>query len=318
MEDMMEVNEAINKYYALKMEYDMKTNNIKKKISSETNNNREKRRMFKKIKLQCINCNRYVKTNFQTIFNKNTNSRNLIASCGDKIDPCDLNININLGYCEILSNIIKENETIIQTLKNNIIKEKNNLLFGYTTSEKAIEHFEKIKIEINEYTEMLNMEYEIYFHITNNKIEKEELNNIKFLIYENIEKIKKNIKLYTTTHNTEFINNVCEIYINELQKLLQQRMSLNYHTNMIKYDDNNQTYTLIQTPYTINDFEQLNEKPSIISYVTGTFIQTKGISKKDISKKGISKKDIKLRVKNDEPIFFGDSDSTETTKSSQN
>jgi len=97
------LNSAVNKYYALKMKYESEIKSLKKKINSGLNSNREKRNAFVRLKIKCINCRRPVKSIFQTIYNEKTGSRSLIAKCGDVVSPCGLNININLGYCEMLT-----------------------------------------------------------------------------------------------------------------------------------------------------------------------------------------------------------------------
>jgi len=139
------INEAMTKYYELKMKYDNEITKIKTKIKDEFKTVREKRRAFNKIKPKCVNCHRPVKTIFKTIYNPTTTSRNLIAKCGDLEKPCGLNININIGHCEILTDSIKLYEDSLNVLKNDIIKEKNMVLFGYVSDYNAVENFETMK-----------------------------------------------------------------------------------------------------------------------------------------------------------------------------
>jgi len=123
------INSAVNKYYALKMKYQSEINSLKKNINSEL---KKKRNAFVRLKIKCINCRRPVKSIFQTIYNEKTGSRSLIAKCGDVVSPCGLKININVGYCEMLTDSIPLYENMLSKIKNDIIKEKNNALFGYT------------------------------------------------------------------------------------------------------------------------------------------------------------------------------------------
>ena len=132
---MLEYKEAIDNYYKLKDKYDKQ---IKKVVSSISNNInlsvREKRKEFLEYKPKCINCLRPVGTIFSSKFNEDEGCRTLIAMCGDRVNPCYLNINISAGYVALLPELIKENEDMINENKYDIIKYKNSLLFGYLSS----------------------------------------------------------------------------------------------------------------------------------------------------------------------------------------
>lgn len=252
------INSAVNKYYALKMKYQSEINSLKKKINIGLNSNREKRNAFVRLKIKCINCRRPVKTIFQTIYNEKTGSRSLIAKCGDVVSPCGLKININVGYCEMLTDSIPLYENMLSNIKNDIIKEKNNTLFGYTTNEQAISNFNKMKDDVTEFTETL----ETYYYLYLNKMPKKEyIANLQYKVYEFINAIKKQVE----ANNPE---NAIDIYLSDLNPILSKLMKLKYHMNMVEFDEKKEVYTLIQRPTTPHDFEQLYGDPKIISYDT--------------------------------------------------
>ena len=327
-EDIQQINKAVNKYYQLKMKYESNINSLKKQISIAYTSTRERRNQFIASKIKCINCGRPVKSIFQTTYNKTSGSRSLIAKCGDILEHCSLNININMGYCEMLPDSITMYETLLSKLKNDIIKEKNDTLFGYTTNTEAISNFEKMKVNVSEYTETLETYYYLYL---NTKVNKEEITTVQNKIYGMINAIKEEIK----ADNPE---NAVQMYLSDLKPALSKLMSLKYRMNIVEYDDKSDIYTLIQRENTPQDFEQLYGEPKIISYKededTGLEVKKdKGKKrakkegapekpkkeraskkeratekpKKERAKKERAPKKVELRV-NDEPIDFGDSD----------
>jgi hypothetical protein len=118
---------------------------------------------------------------------ENDDSRELKAICGSLTEPCNLNITINPGVTYNLVNHIKELEKDNDNYKNEIIDYKNKLLFGYTTTEIAVEKFDKTREAINDINFLLNFNYERLFAIMDNKSNNEKLNKVR--IWNNVCKI---------------------------------------------------------------------------------------------------------------------------------
>ena len=309
-----ELNSAVNKYYALKMKYQSGINSLKKKINSEL---KKKHNAFIRLKIKCVNCGRPVKSIFQTIYNEKTGSRSLIAKCGDVVSPCGLKININVGYCEMLPDSIILYENMLSKIKNDIIKEKNNALFGYITNEQAISNFNKMKDDVTEFTETLETYYYLYL---NTKPNKEYIDNLQYKVYKLINTIKQQVK----SNNPE---NAVDIYLSELNPILMKLMKLKYHMNVVEFDEKTEVYTLVQRVTTLSDFEQLYGEPKIISYDTDLVeedkedeLEVKNKRSKSPKKKQApskpkkeltQKQQIALRVKKNEPIDWGNSDEDE-------
>jgi hypothetical protein len=78
--------------------------------------------------------------------------RQYIALCGDRKTPCPLDIKINLGVVYNITDDIHNDEATINNLKRDIIKAKNNLLFGYITAEVAVKFFDVIKEQVADTT----------------------------------------------------------------------------------------------------------------------------------------------------------------------
>ena len=85
--------DGINDFYKLKRDYESAIDKEVKKLDKGLSIH-EKRREFKKLKPKCIDCNRPVGTLFTIKYDKDQDGRILSAICGDRVDPCNLNINI--------------------------------------------------------------------------------------------------------------------------------------------------------------------------------------------------------------------------------
>uniref|UniRef100_A0A6C0DHM7 Uncharacterized protein n=1 Tax=viral metagenome TaxID=1070528 RepID=A0A6C0DHM7_9ZZZZ len=284
--DANKIIESFNEYYKLKNTYEVKFNKEKQKLIKDKSLSwREKRSEYKKLKPQCINCKRPVGTIFsiKRTSNENEDFRELQAICGSITEPCNLNININTGVSYNLLDHIKELEKDSNEYKNDIIKDKNKLLFGYITPEKAIGRFDKLKESINDINFLLNLNYETLFQIIDNKKDTETIQKLKETVYILIQEIKEGIKNYNSTNDVQYVRDCVEIYINQIQPKLKDIMLLKYKNNFVEYDDNANVYKLIQQKYSIFDLEEIYTQPAVISFEYGNVTKTKASKKKQIT-----------------------------------
>ena len=145
------IENSINEYYKLKSNYENEINKNKKNIINNTSLSwKEKRIEFQKLKPKCINCKRPGGTIFSIKLDNSTNNRHLKAICGILSNPCNLNINIELGKYEELPYILKDTEKEINEIKLNIIDDKNKLLFGFIKTDLALNNFNEIKTQISD------------------------------------------------------------------------------------------------------------------------------------------------------------------------
>jgi len=244
---------ALDKYYNLKNIYKQ---SIKKGLKENGPG----------FKPKCINCERQVGTFFYTSYNPEVDGRNLIAICGDKQTPCDLKIDINVGYCNSLQEDLKEVETLIRNIKNDIIYDKNNAMFGYILKDKALKNFEIFKSSISEYTDRLKTNIEQYDFIINNKNIKNEILKLEFEVNVDIEQIKSLINTSNNTNNTQFVIDAVELYQHTLKPKLDNLMNLKYKYNFLEFNETDKTYQLFQLPHSIETFERCYGNPRIISF----------------------------------------------------
>ena len=262
--------EAMNEYFKLKNKYESTIQKELKKIIRDKNlTKREKKTTFQSFKPKCINCSRPVGTLFSSKNDKEKNYRVLTAFCGDIVNPCDLRIVINAGRgLESYLDIIMDVEKSIQKYKNDLIQDKNDLLFGYITTEEALNNFEFLKKEISEFTNSYSFHLGEFNDITNNKAEKETLDKNQETAYIVMDEMKELLGKFNETKNQSFVNDSVEIYVNQLQPLLTKIRNSKYMSNRVELED--QIYHLIQEKFTFEDIESANVYPEVLEFHLGS------------------------------------------------
>lgn len=269
--DNQSVENNINEYYRLKSKYDNDNEKNKKKIlNNKMLDMKEKKAEFKQLKPKCVNCGRPGGTTFASVVSKDSMGakfRELRAFC-NATEPCGLNINIAVGNFENINDILKMIDGEIYNAKNEIISDKNKLLFGLITTEKALENFDSEKATIKDFTGLLETYLQIYIKITDDPETKAKLNEEVEKSYLLIQQIQASIKNFNETNSMEFVRGAVEVYSNELRPTLNQILKLKYKENMVVFEESNNTYHLIQKAYSIKDLEMNNDKYETIVFDT--------------------------------------------------
>ena len=274
----------LNDYYKLKSKYeDMNRKEKTKILNNKDISWREKRYEYQQIKPKCINCKRPVGSIFSLKYDEELDARLLKAMCGDKVNPCPLNIVINMGYYENYLNSIKEIENIIKKYKDEIISDKNKLLFGYITTEEALSKFDSLKNNISEYTTLLSHELTQYMDIIDNPEEKTKLNMKIQESYDLIAIIKETMNKFDQDNDTQFVKDAVDIYVNSLTPKLKDILTLKYKYCSVELDDDN-VYQLIQRKNTTQQLEYALVEPNIISFVTGVEVKRRQTKKNNADK----------------------------------
>lgn len=267
---MESVNDTIYNYYKIKYEYE---ETIRKEKRSILKNNKlessdEKRKEYHKFKPKCYACKRSGGTIFATKLNKEA-VRIASATCGHLKDPCGLHIEINLGNYDLLKNVIDTDQKNYTNLKNTIIANKNQMLFGYKTAEQVLQNYEEIKEKISDYSYLLEQNIQDYFTIIDSSEKKDTFKQLTKKSYVHIQKIKECIHEFDTTNNKQFVHDAVGIYVNELTPTLKELMKTKYSNSSVLYDDDTNTYKLVQQMYTIEDVETVpfaSQQPKVIKY----------------------------------------------------
>lgn len=248
--------DATNKFYQLKSKYESNYEKEKKEImygkESQKMSWKDKRFEFKKIVPKCINCERRVGSIFESKINENYD-RVLKAMCGDRKNPCPFDIELNLGVTYDLRDLTNEDEQEIKKLKHQIILDKNDFLFGYIDSEKAVDKFDEIKDEIKGTIESSEFFLVLLNEQTDNVDKKNNLKKIQTEVYTNISNIKKYSEEYKTSHNKQLMNDIAQIYYEDMIPRLNEIMKDKYATSYVEHEDN--INILFQQPISFENLE---------------------------------------------------------------
>ena len=251
--------DALNLYYSLKNNYEINKDKIKSTIKNREDLSwKEKRAEYLKLKPKCVSCSRPVGTLFNTSIEND--ERHLIALCGDRVSPCLLNININVGVTYYLEDQIRDDEEEINKYKipYEIIYSsinKNDLLFGYIKSEVAVERFDSIQEKIISTTKLYNYTLEIYQNITDNFKKKEEIENLQVEIYRDINHLQHIIHEYEMSQNTQFCKDALDLYIETLIPKIIQKNHKMFASVFVDYDEDEKKFNFIQKKFSIEDLE---------------------------------------------------------------
>jgi hypothetical protein len=306
------VNEVLNEYYKLKSKYEDNYHDkyIKPILRSEGKSKREKRLEYQKLpKPECINCKRNVGSIFTIKKDPQEYSRTFIAKCGNLDDPCPLNIVFDYTGRDELDKEILKHDNDIKEIKNKIISDKNNMMFGYIDQTKAVEIFNADTTELKEITEAAGFIMEINIQLNDNPVKKDliKTNETKFGI-ECLLPFKSMIKEFDQTGKTEILNKAVKFYVDEMIPLTKTITNLKYDVSYIdfleKKDNEDPTekgdlYILVQKKNSLYNLEYtLYGNDKIKSFTKGTKDFDSKSKSKNKSKKileQVHKKTRKLR-----------------------
>ena len=150
-----------------------------------------------------------------------------------------------------------------------MIDDKNKLLFGYITTEEALEKFEKMREDINFFSSYYEDYLENYNFIVDNDEKKQELSEAITNSYIEINNIKDCIKKMNETDNVQYARDAATIYANTLKPLLEKIRHLKYNEYTVLHSDETNNCHLIQNKYTIENLLYTSFKNKVISYNVG-------------------------------------------------
>ena len=233
------INEVLNEYYKLKSNYEVNYHEkyIKPIIRSNGKSKREKRLEYQKLpKPECINCKRNVGSIFSIQKDPEENSRTFSATCGDLTDPCPLNIKFDYTFRNELNKELSDMDSDINVIKNSIIIDKNNMMFGYIEQNKAIARFNSNTTELKTVTEGAGFIMDINIQLNDNPIKKDLIkSNEDKLGNEFLIPFKDMIKTFDQTGNTEVLNKAMKFYVEEMDPLITTIRNLKYEVCYVDF-----------------------------------------------------------------------------------
>lgn len=262
-----EIKDAIEEYYRLKNIYDLKNNQDKKKILRDKDLYKiSKKQALAALKPVCVSCGKVGGTIFRQDETK------LYAIC-NAVSRCTLDIEIDRGKYEKLTDLFKIVTTNFEESRSDIIKTKLNMLFGYITEEQAAAIFAGQKEDFDESQKEIKYINDKFVDIIQNGRYSKSTIEIKG----NIEKIKSKISEYTKLYdddsrNASFVSDIVQTYINELYPEVKKLRTTVYAKNEIECADGmigpliceDEMYRLVQEPYLYSETDMEMTSPVII------------------------------------------------------
>ena len=244
-------SEGLNQYYKLKSKYEKTIQKEVDKISTLKISNKEKSEKFKSFNKKCINCGALGGTIFKQ------EGTFLIAKCGSKDNPCNLDIKIDRGL-----NVDINNE--LHNLSRDIIKEKKktvnlklDYLFNLKDRENTSEMYETLKKELTTTISELKKLDEKHNMIVNNNSKNRAITDKENQLLNYIRELKNLITNYEDTSEVNYIDNALEIYNTMIKPIAKEIQNLKYEINYVYFDDRDGVYYLVQDKFKPSNLETL-------------------------------------------------------------
>jgi len=263
--------EALNAFYRYKNAYENAYNKLKNKIINNTELSlKEKRIEFQKLKPKCINCKRPVGSIFTIKHNNETLIRDLHAMCGDRQDPCRFSIQIAVPYTTTYAETLKIDRDDINEYKNEIIKYKNDMIFGYLPAERAVVVFEEIRGDLTTAVKRYESSLEMYLEKTDSREKRDRLRQLIADLYININDLKTLMTEFDRTGNVQFAQQSVAVYINDIVPKVERIRGEKYAYSAVEYDSDDDTYHLVQKKITIEQQQDnlLSDREEVVKHFT--------------------------------------------------
>jgi len=172
--------EAFDKYYQLKADYEESIKKAIRKIKgAEKMPKQERIKKTRQYMPKCVSCDRNGGTHFDRSMDKV-----LTARCAVKSNPCELHIEIKLGDDMEPRETIDYFEQYIAKIKDNIIRLKLDTLFNYVSENESVDKFTKLSGNLN--NPALTKQLSEYKHFFENQMNNPETNQTIRTITERI------------------------------------------------------------------------------------------------------------------------------------
>lgn len=255
--------DAVTMYYGLKTQYQQIKNEMKKKLMEKNKKNKSNksvetlRNEYRMTQPKCINCERKVGTIFETelrtTYSDDDYRRILVAKCGDKNAPCNLDIQISLPLVNTYDESILSSVEMIDGLKTRIIKIKNDVMFGYEKEENAMKRFTIIGSILADETKFLEKTEMAREESSGEREKKKRLDESERMLEKNLEDLEHLVDEFEMTHNEHLAKDCATLYVDEILKNSASALSSRYDYSEIEYDEEEEVYRLVQIPFSLNN-----------------------------------------------------------------
>ena len=247
--------EAIKSYFRLKNKYENELLKKKRTAFKSKSSKTAGSHKASMIKGKCIHCNRPVGTIFST------NENGYTALCGDKVNPCKLNIKLIRGDFVSNDEMLYLYKGLLERSKTDIIRLKLNTLFSYISEGQSVEKFKEIMEDYNDTSETYSEVLKNYNEMYNNEEKKEMIHKKNEMFHDLNRKIRALLIEYENDDNKEILRNAVKVYIHDLLPEIENLRRLKY--DIVEMDDN----ILYQKEFSVSKLDFVyGEEPSVKSF----------------------------------------------------
>jgi hypothetical protein len=254
--------ESMNEYFALKRKYEEKKKQLKKSAYERMQGS--KKGFKKTVNPPCISCKRPV----GSIFDRKDGR--YLATCGDKLNPCKLNIQLFSGTHfnnETLLTLYKED---LEKMKEEIIKQKMDTLFNYISEDKSVTDFKKTLDDYNSDSKMYKNLMERYKDLHENQEKALAIEKKTQEIYDILADIKGQIKEYEKTNNRKILMSALHIYKRDLMPAIKHRQMNQYEVMEVDINEDANMSKLFQKELALNKMDfKYGEEPKVVKFIRG-------------------------------------------------
>jgi hypothetical protein len=280
--------DALDEYFKMKSTYEKELQKMRRLAFNKARTRRMGRNAANAVRPTCVKCKRPVGTQFLIKDSK------YIALCGDTRNPCNLDIQIFNGELVAYHDFMQMYKDDIETSKLNIICDKLDVLFSYTTEEQSVEEFKKdldeYTINSDIYSSLKNFHDEIY----NNEMKNEMIIKKNETIFKLTESVRALLNQYRDTNNPGLMKEAVRVQADQINAEARNLRMLKYEVmemdtkdpkienenTMIVLDKDCQIdlkikgdygyyeHVLVQRPVVLTKTEYvIDESPNVIKFV---------------------------------------------------
>ena len=208
------VEEAIATYYQKKSTYDKDYERKKETIRKDGGlSETEKREKIQKISRKCIVC----ESSEGTIFSQT--GRILSAICGNRANPCSLNINVERPSVKLYADVEEQLDAAINKLKDDVILSKYNILFNFSLFDDAfVNKADEIRKKIKDYDDLKKKYAEIHTKATRFTERRDKVNKEEYDFLVKVGELKTILKESDFTSANEHYANVMLPILNKIRQ----------------------------------------------------------------------------------------------------
>jgi hypothetical protein len=217
---MTTLEDAITTYYQKKATYDKEYERKKETVRKDGELSEvEKREKIQKIVRKCVVC----ESPEGTIFSQT--GRVLSAICGNRANPCSLNINIERPSVKQFADIEEQLDAAINKLKDDVILSKYNILFNFSQFDNAfVDKADEIRRKIKDYDDLKKKYNELYTKATRIDERREKFRKEEYDFLVKVGELKGILK------ESDEVFSANEHYINVMLPMLDRIRNVKYDT----------------------------------------------------------------------------------------